>query len=161
MWSWSGPTPPLTDDTAENVVEAFPGSAVFDCDDVAGFFNDADAVFVALAAFADRAELLVGEIEAAFAIMDAVAAGGDGIGEGVGDFLRLLQQMIGETLSAAAADAGQSRKCVRSSRRWRPGRAALEEPAMPPGSFMPLVRAPCVLQKASAHWRRRRWWQRR
>lgn len=90
-----------TDDTAENVVEAFPGSAVFDGNDVTGFFNDADAVFVALAAFADRAELFVGEIEAAFAVMDAVAAVGDGIGEGVGDFLRLLQQMIGETLSAA------------------------------------------------------------
>ena len=79
---------------------------MFDGDDVTGFFNDADAVLVALAAFADRAELFVGEIEAAFAVMDAVAAVGDGIGEGVGDFLRLLQQMIGETLSAAALMPG-------------------------------------------------------
>lgn len=100
------------DDAAEDMVEAAVGAAVFKGVDVAGFFDHTDLMGVAFAAFANWAQFFVGEVEASLAVVNAVAAVVDGTRETVTEFLRRLQEVVGEAFGTATANAGEAREGV-------------------------------------------------
>ena len=79
--------------------------ALLDGDDVARFFYHTDVAMVAFCASADGAEIPVGEIEAALAVVNAMATVADSVRQRIAELFRLLQQILGQAFSATAADA--------------------------------------------------------
>src|SRR4051794_32628629 len=92
---------------AEHVVAAGELVRALDRDDVARLLDDADDRAVAALVLTDPALRPVGEVEAHLAQPDALLDLADRVGERVGVFGRLAQDVEGEPLRGARADAGQ------------------------------------------------------
>ena len=71
------------DNATKNVIKATVGATVLNGVDVAGFFDNANLMGIALIAFANWAKRFVSEVKAALAVVDTVAAVINGAREAV------------------------------------------------------------------------------
>src|SRR3954447_7526940 len=92
---------------AEDVVAPAVLVGALDGDDIAGLLDDADEARVAALVLADAAARLVGQVEAHLAQADALLDLADRVGQRVGVLGVAAQDVEGQALSGALADAGQ------------------------------------------------------
>ena len=99
----------------EHVVHALVHAGEFEGEQVFGLLDDQHEAAVALVGAADGAGVAIGEVEADAAALHAVFHIGEGAGQVFGDGGLALEDVKGETLGGAAADAGQGGETVDQS----------------------------------------------
>jgi hypothetical protein len=95
------------DQAAQHVVGALELAGALHGQQVAGVGHHADLAGLALRVAADLTERLSGEVVTALALAHLAAGGQQGVGEGADLVLRLAQQVKGQALGRARADARQ------------------------------------------------------
>ncbi len=89
----------------EDVVGALVGVGLFDGDDVGGLLDDEDGVVVACGVGDDAAGVGFGDVAGDAADFEVGSEGLEGIGEGLGLFAGLAEQVEGDAFGGASADA--------------------------------------------------------
>ena len=141
------------DRAVEDVVEALELGGPLEGQDVERLLDDAQPALVPAAVAADRAQLLVADVEAALAEHDLVADVDEGRGERPGLGVGRAEQVVGQPLGGLRADPGQARE------RFDEPRDGLDEggrhaPVTSPGCLRPPVTAAIFCSASSRDARR-------